>query len=262
MLGGVALFDADGDGRLDVYFVNGAALSDETARPDKRNPTFWNRLYRKNGDGTFTDITEKAGVRGTGYGQGVAVADYDNDGFPDLFVAQGHVMDNELTQPGFRYREPLLLMKNTSRRFVDVSSQAGGAFQTALVARGAAFGDLDNDGRIDIVVATNDGTPKILRNTAPAKNWLLVNTVGTVSNRDGIGAVSRLVSKSGREQFGFVSTAGSYLSASDKRVHFGLGSDRRVKLLEIRWPSKVVQTWRDIPANTIFTAEEKALADR
>jgi len=502
MGGGVAMIDADGDGKLDLFFVNGAALRPSmTARDhaDKREARYWNRLYHNEGDGTFTDITEKAGLRGAGYGQGVAVgdcdndgrpdlfvtalggnalyrnqggavfenvtaqagvegggwstsavfldydrdgildlfvaryldwdfsknkrcggegaalqaychpnefrpvthllyrglgncrfedvsekagiakapgkglgvafadvdrdgwpdifvandsfpqqlfrnqrdgtfaevalamgaaydedgrvfagmgvdwADYDNDGWPDvfvnalanqgyglfrnrggfldyisgasgltaasrlhsgwgarfldydndgwkdLFVAQGHVMDNiELTQPGIQYRETPLLLRNVGGKFSDVSAKAGAPFLTPMAGRGAAFGDLNNDGAVDIVVSDISGAPRVFRNGATANNWLLIDTVGTKSNRAGIGASIRIVTASGSEQFGFVSTAGSYLSAHDKRVHFGLGRERQVKLLEIRWPSGAVQTWKNVAANQIFVAKEAA----
>ncbi|HYZ87005.1 MAG TPA: CRTAC1 family protein [Bryobacteraceae bacterium] len=501
MVGGVALFDADGDGWLDIYLVNGAELADPMPpgkRPDKSNPRFWNRLFRNNRDGTFSDITEKAGVRGEGYGMGVATGDYDNDGrtdlyitqvgkntlfrnlgdgrfadvtasanvgaggwstgavfldydrdgdldlfvaryltwdfsqdiwcgsrepgyraychpnqfqpithllyrnkgngvfedvsaeagfstasgkglgvaindydrdgwpdilvandsFPqqlfrnqgngkfedvaltaglaydddgqtfagmgvdfadydrdgwpdvfinalanqryalfrnqkgtfnyvsgssgvgsitathsgwgagfldfdldgwkDLFVAQGHVMDNiELTQPSVRYREPLLLMRNTSGRFTDTSVALGDIAGKSLSARGAAFGDLNNDGAIDIVVNCLGEPARVLmgkRNSDRA--WLMVNTLGTSSNRDGIGSSVRIVHASGAEQHGFVGTASSYLSANDKRLHFGLGSEKEVKLVEIRWPGGRVQKLDNVQVNQLLVVRE------
>ncbi|BDC49840.1 RNA-binding protein [Bryobacterales bacterium F-183] len=498
MLGGVAMFDADGDGRLDLFFTNGAALRDGMTskdRPVKTDPRFWNRLYRNEGNGKFTDITNKAGVRGEGYSQGVAVgdcdndglpdllvtayggntlyrnqggavfaditaqsgvqgsgwstsagfidydrdgnldlfvaryldwdfgrnkrcggegaelqaychpnefppvthllyrglggckfqdvstrsgiakfpgkglgvafvdmdadgwpdilvandsfpqqvfrnrqngtfeetalalgaaydedgrvfagmgidaADYDNDGLPDLlinalanqgynlfrntkgllesvsapsglyaaskmhsgwgmkfvdydndgwkdiFVAQGHVMDNiERTQPGTRYLETPMLLRNVRGKFVPVSS----GVDVPMAARGAAFGDLNNDGSVDIAIAANSGAPRIfLSNRNEHNHWLLVDLQGTRSNRDGIGATVKIETPSGRRQFGYATTAGSYLSAHDKRLHFGLGAEREVKLLEIRWPSGTVQTWQGIPADKIFTARER-----
>jgi hypothetical protein len=194
-------------------------------------------------------------------GWGTKLIDYDNDGWLDLFVAQGHVMDNiELTDPSLHYREPALLMKNTrAGRFKDVSRESGPIFQLPLSARGAAFGDLDNDGSIDIVINCNNGRPVILRNQGNRENyWLLVNLIGTRSNRDGIGAKLLLVAEDGSEQHAFASTAGSYLSANDKRVHFGLGRSRRVKLLEVNWPSGIVQRIESIAANQILSVREPA----
>src|SRR5690606_31027078 len=140
-----------------------------------------------------------------------------------------HVMDNiELTQPGIKYSEQPLLLKNQSGRFTDVSSSSGSPFQSALIARGAAFGDIDNDGSVDIVISVLSDSPRVFRNTPTKNSWILIDTVGTVSNRDGIGASIRIVMPSGREQFGFVTTTGSYLSAHDKRVHFGLGTEQEI----------------------------------
>lgn len=503
MTGGVAMFDYNHDGRLDLFFVNGAALADPMPagkEPDKSDPRFWNRLYRNNGDGTFADVTEAAGVRGHSYGMGVAVGDYNNDGYPDLyvtnlgrnilyrnngdgtftdvtekagvggggwsvgacfvdydrdgrldlivtryldwdfskniycgqrkpgyrsychpdqfqaithlvfhnngdgtftdvtkkcgigaapgkglgvaigdfdsdgwpdimvandsfpqqlfrnnhdgtftetaltlgiaydedgktfagmgidfadydndgwpdvfvnalanqryavfhnekgkafeyasgrtgvgsatmlhsgwgarfldydndgwkdlFVGQGHVMDNiELTQPSVRYLEPLLLMRNAGGKFENVSDQSGAPFRVPLAARGVAVGDLNNDGSLDLAINCNDGPAVILLNQGGTGNhWLLVDTVGTRSNRDGVGARIKLVGASGLTQYGYVSTAGSYLSASDKRVHFGLGKDARARLLEITWPSGVVQRLENVPADQVLTIREK-----
>jgi hypothetical protein len=191
-------------------------------------------------------------------GWGARFADFDNDGWKDIFVAQGHVMDNiELTQPSTRYRETLLLMKNVRGAFHDVSWSSGEPFRKPLAARGAAFGDLNNDGKLDIVVQCNDERALVLRNDLKAtRSWLIVNTAGSASNRDGIGARVRLVSESGSEQHGFVSTASSYLSASDKRLHFGLGEDKSMKLIEVLWPSGTLQRLENIKANQILTVRE------
>ena len=192
-------------------------------------------------------------------GWGARFFDFDNDGWKDLFVAQGHVMDNiELAQPGLAYRERALLLRNVGGKFVDVSAKMGDAFQMKMAGRGAAFGDLNDDGSVDVVVSTLDGAPRVLQNLPTGNGWLLIDTVGTRSNRDGIGARVRIVTASGKEQFGYVSTAGSYLSAHDKRVHFGLGEEKSVALLEIRWPSGVVQTWKNVGRNQIFVAKETA----
>ena len=501
MTGGVAVFDYDGDGLLDIFFVNGAALRDPMppgATPDKHDPKYWNRLYRNNGDGTFTDKTEMAGVRGTGYGMGVAVGDYDNDGHPDLyvtnvghnllyhnngdgtfvevtsqagvgasgwsagaafvdydrdglldlvvsrylewnfsqdiwcgshapgrraycepdlfrpvthvlyhneghgrfrdvsaesgiasapgkglgiaindydrdgwpdlliandsipqqlfhnlrngrfeevavqtgaaydeegrtfagmgvdfadynndgwpdifvnalanqryalfrnvkgtfeyvsdpeglssatrfhsgwgvkffdydndgwkdlFVGQGHVMDNiQLTQPDLRYLEPALLLHNRGGKFSDVSGEAGLPVNTPRAVRGVAFGDWNNDGRIDIVMNCNDSAPVLLENRVQSGNhWLIVDTVGRKSNRDGIGAQLKLITPDGREQYAVVSTASSYLSASDKRVHFGLGRESLARSLEIDWPGGAIQKLSDVKADRILKVME------
>jgi hypothetical protein len=501
MVGGVALFDYNNDGLLDIFFVNGAALADPVpagVRPDKSAPKYWNRLYRNNGDGSFTDVTEQAGLQGDGFGMGVAVADFDNDGYEDLYVTnvgknilyhnngdgtftdvtaaagvggngwsagavfvdydrdglldlfvsryltwdfsedvfcgvakpggrgychpdlfppithllfhneghghfrdvsddsgvskfpgkglgvaindydrdgwpdiavandsvpeqlfhnlhngkfeevgltagiaydengaafagmgidfadydndgwpdividslakqkyalfhnheghfeyvsgpaglsavsvnhsawgmkfidydndgakdlffgQGHVMDNiEATQPDVRYLEAPMLLRNVANQFVDVSKQSGGVFQKALAARGVAFGDFNNDGFVDMVINCNDGPPVILENTGNRNHWLIVNTVGTKSNRDGIGAQLRIVTDDGKQQFAVVTTASSYLSASDKRVDFGLGKALIVKELEVDWPSGLVDRYHNLKADEIFVARER-----
>ena len=456
MPGGVAMFDYDGDGRQDLFFVNGAALRTPMppgAAPDKSDPRFRNILYHNNGDGTFTDVTAKAGVAGGGWsasalfvdydrdgrldlfvaryldwdfsknlpcgapdkgqpaychpdvfksatyflyhnngdgtftdvsgksgiaaapgrglgtafndydrdgwpdilvandaiaeqlfrnnrdgtftevgmaaglaydedgaafsGMGVAFEDYDNDGWPDifigdlanqkyalfhnvkgsfqyvsgssgvarvtiphsgwgtalidydndgwkdLFVAQSHVMDNiEYFQGNIRYLERLMLLHNVRGRFEDVSARSGEPFQSVQAARGAAFGDLDNDGQIDIVVSCLDGGPMILRNLGNGNHWLTVNTIGTLSNRDGIGARIHLTGGSGADQFATVTTGGSYFSASDKRVHFGMGSETSVRSLEIEWPSGTLQRIDNPGVDRILTVKEPAKGAR
>jgi hypothetical protein len=137
--------------------------------------------------------------------------------------------------------------------------RSGSIFQVPLAARGAAFGDLNNDGSVDVAINCNDGPALVLMNQGGTGNhWLLVNTIGTRSNRDGIGAAVRLVSESGAEQHAFVSTSGSYASSSDKRVHFGLGQDSKVRLLEISWPSGAIQRLENIRADQVLTVRESA----
>ena len=243
---GLDFQDYDNDGWPDV-FVN--ALAEEGYA-----------LFRNN-QGLFEYVSRPSRVGGITIphsGWGTKFIDYDNDGWKDLFVAQGHVMDNiQLIKPHLRYLEPPLIMRNVNGKFRDVSQQSGTPFGIPRAMRGAAFGDLDNNGFVDIAINCNNGGAVILRNQGGNGNhWLLVNTCGTVSNRDGIGARIRLVSESGREQYGLVSTAGSYMSANDKRVHFGFGQDRMVKLLEITWPSGRVQRLEKIPADQILTVRE------
>jgi hypothetical protein len=217
-------------------------------------------LYQNNGDGSFNYVSHSVGIAQMTLphsGWGVHFLDYDNDGWKDLLVAQGHDLDTiELNYPNLHYREPMLLARNTGHEFVDVSRQSGSVFQQAWVSRGLAIGDIDNDGRLDAVVTTNDGAVHVLHNETAARNhWILLKLVGHRSNRDAIGAEVMLVTASG-PQYATVSTAGSYLSASDKRVHFGLGSESVVQRIEIRWPSGIRQTVKDIPADYILQIDE------
>jgi hypothetical protein len=219
-------------------------------------------LYQNNGDGTFTYVSTRLGLAGITLahsGWGVRFIDFDNDCWKDLLIAQGHDLDTiELTNPNLHYREPMLLVRNTGKGFVDVSQGSGEVFKQPWVARGLAIGDLDNDGRLDAVITTNDGPAYILHNETPTTNhWLLLKLVGHKSNRDAIGASLKLVTASG-QQFATVTTAGSYLSSSDKRVHFGLGKQKSVESIEIRWPSGMVQTLKDISADQILQVDEPA----
>ncbi len=215
----------------------------------------------RNLKGSFEYVSDSSGV-GTATifhsGWGAKFIDYDNDGWKDLFVGQGHVMDNiALTHPNVHYLEPPLLLRNVRGKFTDVSAQAGPAFRTPRAARGVAFGDLNNDGWIDAVMNCDNEPPVILENQRVGGNhWLLVNTIGSSSNRDGIGASLCLVSASGLKQYAMVTTAGSYLSASDKRVHFGLGRDQSAKSLEIKWPSGKTQHFENVRADQVLTVTE------
>jgi hypothetical protein len=216
-------------------------------------------LYQNNGDGTFTYVSTRSGLAGmtlTHSGWGVRLFDFDNDGWKDLLIAQGHDLDTiELTNPNLHYREPMLLARNTGKGFVDVSQNSGEVFKQAWVARGMAIGDLDNDGRVDAVVTTNDGPVYVLHNETASGHWLLLKLVGHKSNRDAIGASVKLVTASG-QQFATVTTAGSYLSSGDKRVHFGLGKENTAESIEIRWPSGIVQTLKNIPGDQVLQIDE------
>ena len=217
-------------------------------------------LYRNNGDGTFTYDSYPSGLGRmtmTHSGWGVRFMDYDNDGWKDLLITQGHDLDTiELTFPNLRYREPMLLARNTGHGFVDVSADAGSVFHQAWVGRGLAIGDIDNDGRLDAVVTTNDGPLYVLRNeTITSNHWLILKLVGHKSNRDAIGAEVKV--KTGKNsQLVTVTTASSYLSASDKRVHFGLGAAKVADTIEIRWPSGILQTLKNVSANQILQVDE------
>jgi len=217
-------------------------------------------LYENSGDSSFAYASLSSGIaRMTALhsGWGVRFLDYDNDGRKDLLVAQGHDLDTiELSFPNLRYREPMLLARNTEQGFEDVSAISGAAFQEPWVGRGMAIGDINNDGRVDAVVTTNDGPVHILMNMTTNQNhWLTLELVGHTSNRDAIGAEVKLVTAAG-PQFATVTTAGSYLSSSDKRLHFGLGTANEAESIEIMWPSGIVQKLERVRDNRIVRIDE------
>ena len=187
--------------------------------------------------------------------------DYDNDGWKDLLFAQGHDLDTiEQTNPQLHYREPMLLVRNTGRGFVDVSAASGAVFHQAWVGRGLATGDLDNDGRVDAVVSTNDGPAYVIHNETNTDNhWLSLKLVGHKSNRDAIGAAIKIVT-SQTTQYATVTTASSYLSSGDKRVHFGLGPAVTAQTIEILWPSGIRQVLKEVRAGQILQVDEPAPA--
>ena len=242
---GVDFSDYDNDGRPDIVVTD---LSNERYK-----------LFRNNGDGTLREVTNASGLGGATLpfsGWSVHLFDYDNDGWKDLFVAQGHVMDTiEHTSPNLKYMEPPLMLRNQGGHFVRVVP--GNAFQSDWAGRGAAFGDLDNDGDVDIVISNLARRASVLRNDGGnRKNWIGIQTVGAKSNRDGIGSRVKVVSASGLTQFFTVNTAVGYLSASDKRINVGLGSDSFAKLIEITWPSGIVQKFENVKAGQMVKALE------
>lgn len=253
----------DGEGR--TYAGMGVDFQDydNDGLPDLVITTLANQryaLYHNNGDSSFSYDSYVSGIGGMTLlhsGWGVHFLDYDNDGLKDLLIAQGHDLDTiQLNFPQLRYKEPMLLARNTGKGFVDVSAESGDVFHQAWAGRGLAVGDIDNDGRIDAVVTTNDGPAYILRNETVTRNhWLTLLLVGHRSNRDGIGAEIKLTSSAG-SQYVTVSTAGSYLSASDKRAHFGLGADTVAKSIQIHWPSGIIQTLENVRADQILTVDE------
>jgi enediyne biosynthesis protein E4 len=253
----------DGDGRtyagmgIDFADFNNDGLPDLIVT-DLANQMY--ALYQNSGDGLFNYVTVPSGIgqiTRTHSGWGVRFLDYDNDGWKDLLIAQGHDLDTiQLTSPNLRYREPMLLARNNGKGFIDVSAESGDVFKQPWAARGMAVGDFDNDGRIDAVVTTNDGPAYILHNeTESANHWITLHLVGHKSNRDALGAEVKIITNSG-SQLATVTTAGSYLSSSDKRVHFGLGIDTSIREVQIRWPSGMLQKLTDVRADQILKVDE------
>ena len=242
---GADFSDFDNDGRPDVVVTD---LSNERYM-----------LFRNNGDGTFRDVTNASGVGAATLafsGWSTHLFDFDNDGWKDIFVAQGHVMDTiQLTSPNLKYLQPPLLLRNEGGHFKRVI--LGPAFQTEWAGRGAAFGDIDNDGDIDVVMSNVGQKATVLRNDGGNRNnWLGITTIGKKSNRDGIGSRVKVVSASGLTQYFTVNTAVGYQSASDKRLIVGLGADSTAKLVEIRWPSGIVQRLENVKAGQMLKVTE------
>jgi hypothetical protein len=238
--------DIDNDGLPDIFE---AALVKETC------PVFHNL-----GRGLFEDITYTSGLsmmtlpRG-GWSNGIY--DFNNDGWKDLFIACAQVMDPNGSSRGTVEQPNAVFANLHNGRFTDLSSTAGPEFAShKAVHRGTAFGDLDNDGRVDVVVTALDAPPEVWRNASPTANhWLIINPIGTKSNRDGISAKIKIVTSSG-PQYNHVTTAVGYGCASDRRVYFGLGKDSLVQELQVTWPSGIIQTLSEVKADQILTVRE------
>jgi len=217
-------------------------------------------LYVNQGGGFFSNTGSGLSiptVNMSGWSNGIV--DFDNDGWKDLFVARANVMDTiSLVVPGRRYPEPNSVFRNLGNgNFEDVSALAGPDFQKEAVHRGVAFGDLDNDGRMDAVVTVLGGPIQLFHNISVTNNhWILLNLVGTKSNRMAIGAQVHIVTEDGRSQWNEVTTAVGYASSSDSRVHFGLGANKHIKEIDIRWPSGIKQVIRDVDVDCIMTIQE------
>ncbi len=225
-----------------------------------------NRLYRNNGDGTFTDYTMASGIGQTNIlnsAFGARFFDFDNDGWRDLLVVNGHILDNiPLYHPEVKYEEEKTLYHNSGQgQFADATRTQGPDFRAPRVGRGLAVGDFDNDGWQDFLVSNNGEDAQLFRNEGGssllAKNnhWLAVKLIGTKSNRDGIGALVKLIAG---ELTSYDQSKGgmSYCSAQDPRLYFGLGRHDHVDYLEIRWPSGYVQQLKNIPADTVVFVTE------
>jgi len=239
--------DYDRDGKLDLIVTN---LEFET-----------HTLYRNKGDGTFEDSTQETGLaQATFYyaGWGTKFIDFDNDGFQDLFIANGGLLDNiELHKKGVTYAQSKLLLRNSNGKFINEGKRYGTDLSKPTVARGAAFGDYDNDGDIDVLVLNNGQPPNLFRNDGGNLNhWLQMKLVGTKSNRDAIGA--RVTVTAGDLRLADqVKGGGSYLSANDYRLHFGLGRRTQIDSLEIRWPSGNEERLKNIKVNQLMILRER-----
>jgi hypothetical protein len=239
--------DLDNDGKPDIFHT--AMFGD--AFP----------LYKNLGDGQFEDRTSASGLtmftsRNTAWG--VGAYDFSNDGRKDLFTANAAILDNSMEIEHRPYEQPNSLFRNLGKlTFADVSSTAGKSFSLAAAHRGAAFGDLNNDGKIDIVVTDLNASPEILMNKTETNNhWILLKLVGVKDNRDGLGTQVKITTAHG-VQYNQATTAVGYNSSSDKRVHFGLGEDAVIQKIELRWPTGVQQTLTNVSADQILTVIEK-----
>lgn len=246
---GVDFGDYDRNGSPDIYVTN------FSLEP--------NSLHRNNGNGTFTETTFGAGVGNPTLlylGFGTAFKDFDHDGWLDLFAANGHVIDNiSLFDPTITYAQTNQLFRNNGDgRFTDVSVRAGAPFQVERVHRGAAFGDVDNDGDIDILVTTVNDVPLLLRNEGTdGFNSLLVSTEGVLSNRDGIGALVTVITDDVRQRRE-IRSAYSYLAASDFRAHFGLGTSTVADSIIVDWPSGARDVATGVAGDQWITIRENA----
>ena len=239
--------DYDNDGNLDLY------ISDFQAVPD--------RVFRNDGKGFYDEVSDTVGIAEAtrsvlSFGGGFF--DFDNDGWLDIFIANGHVYPEvEQAEPKVRYKQINQLFRNDSKGlFVEVTKGAGDGFRVPYAARGAAFADFDNDGDVDIVVANNSDPPLLLRNSGGTGNHFLnFRLVGSKSNRDATGAKIK-VRAGGVTQVREISAGGSYFSHSDQRAHFGIGSNTSAESVEVVWPNGHRQLFRGIAADKFYTIDE------
>ena len=240
---GIAAGDVDNDGDEDIFVTH---FSNET-----------NTFYSNQGQGNFADITRRSGLALPSFpytGFGTEWLDYDNDGRLDLFVANGAVTVLEtLRGDPYPYHQINQLFRNSgSGRFDDVTAKAGAVFDLSEVSRGAAFGDVDNDGDVDILLANNNGPVRLLLNQVGARNhWLMVRLEAVQGNRQGLGARVGVLRRGAKPLWRQVHTDGSYMSAGDAGAHFGLGTAAAIEGVVVQWPGGQSEVWSDVSVNSI-----------
>jgi hypothetical protein len=244
---GAEFRDLDNDGRPDIW---------HTATELETFP-----LFRNIGNGMFVDVTGRSGIAGYTLemsGWSNAVGDFDNDGLKDLLVARGNVLDNISDFSERTYGEPCSIFRNLGNmKFENVSAATGNALEIREPYRGCVLGDILNSGHLDIVLTVLNGSARFLHNVSTDSNhWIKLQLVGTKSNRMGIGAQIRVTTEDGGSQYDIVSTSAGYQGSRDPRAHFGLGSFKAAKEVEIKWPSGIRQVLKDLPANKIHRIEE------
>jgi len=239
--------DVNNDGRPDIWYT---ALEKETFP-----------LFLNHGEEVFDDVTLRSGLGWetmamSGWSNGIF--DFDNDGWKDLFVARGHVLDNSQEILSWPYKQPNSIFRNLGNgKFENVSTTAGADFQIPAVHRGAAFADFDNDGRVDAVVTVLNGPVQLFHNvTQNGNHWILLQLRGTKSNRMGLGARIRLTMEDGSRQYNHATTSVGYASSSDSRVHFGLGKSKLVHEIEVVWPSGIRQVLHNVQGDRVVIVQE------
>lgn len=244
---GLAMGDFNQDGSMDIFVTN---FSRDT-----------NTLYQNNGDGSFLAVTQEVGLGASSMpyvGWGTGLVDLDNDGFLDLFVANGHIYPQiDRFQLGSTFFQRNQLYRNLDGWFFqEIKAENGDALGVEMSSRGTAFADYDNDGDLDILITNLDDRPNLLRNESDNKNhWLTLQMVGTQSNRDAIGA--QITAQVGdRVLIAEVQSGGGFLSHNDSRVHFGLGDNTQVRRLEVRWPSGLVEVFENLEADQFLLIRE------